>query len=233
MKIICIIPARGGSKGVPRKNVKPLLGIPLIGHSIKAAFQSRCFDRTLVYTDDQKIVEVAKTFGAEVPFMEPAELAQDNSPVVEAIRYALKQLKENENYTSDYITLIQSTSPLLSSSDIQGAVSLLKKHPEADSLVTVVEVVNYAPEKIKKFDGDYLVGYSGEKEGDIKQRHQLPQSYRRNSALYVSKREIWESGKTLGDKVLGYIMPVNRSVDIDTEYDFHLAEFILKNGYNK
>jgi N-acylneuraminate cytidylyltransferase/CMP-N,N'-diacetyllegionaminic acid synthase len=233
MKILCIIPARGGSKGVPHKNIKPLLGVPLIGYSIKAAFQSHCFDRVFVYTDDQEIVRVAKSFGAEVPLMEPSELAQDNSPIVEAIRYALTQLKEKENYVSDYVALIQPTSPLILPSDIKGAVSLLEKHPEADSLATVVEVVNYAPEKIKKFDGDYLISYSGENEGNIKSRHELVPAYRRNGALYISKREIWESGKTLGDKVLGYIMPLNRSVDIDTEYDFHLAEFILKNGYNK
>src|SRR3989344_1610132 len=139
MKVLGVITARGGSKSIPRKNIKDLAGKPLIAYTIEAAHKSGVFDRVILSTDDQEIADVAKRFGCEVPFMRPAELAEDTTPHLPVMQHAVRWLKENQGYESDYVAILQPTAPLRQSFHFKEALELLKRL-EADSVVSVIEI---------------------------------------------------------------------------------------------
>ena len=153
-KIIAIIPARGGSKGVPRKNIKLLNGKPLISYSIRAALKSKFIDRVIVSTDDKEIAEIAKRYKAEVPYLRPAELAQDTSPTLPVLQHAVKYLEEKENYKTDLIVLLQPTTPLILASDIDSAIKQLIK-TKTNSCVSICEI-SERPEWMYIFKGNKI-----------------------------------------------------------------------------
>jgi N-acylneuraminate cytidylyltransferase len=138
MEILALIPARGGSKSIPHKNIKPLAGIPLISYSIAAAKQSERVTRTIVSTDDEEIAHIARSFGAETPFLRPAEFAQDNSLDLPVFTHALRWLEEHEKYHPEIIVQLRPTSPLRPPDCVDAAIEILLDHPEADSVRGVI-----------------------------------------------------------------------------------------------
>lgn len=225
-EILAIIPARGGSKGVPRKNVRELNGKPLIGYTIEAAKKSNKVSRVVVTTEDIEIATVSKEYKAEVPYLRPDELSQDNSPTMECILHMLNYLEKTEGYVPDYVLLLQCTSPLRNYSHINEAIDKLL-NSDYDSIVSVCEAeVN--PYWANIFEGDKLK-YFIEEGRKITRRQELPNVYRMNGAIYLIKTEVLKKQKTFEpEEVMGYIMDSYSSVDIDTEMDFKIAEAIIK-----
>lgn len=229
-KILAIIPARGGSKGVPRKNIKDLNGKPLIAYSIDVAKESKYIDRIVVSTEDEEIAEVSKKFGAEVPYLRPLKLAKDDSPTVDCIINMVTWLKENENYIPDYVCLLQCTSPLRESKDIDGTIEKAIGE-NVDGAISVCEAeVN--PYWTNIFDDDKLK-YFIEEGKKITRRQDLPKVYSMNGAVYVMKTDVLLDKKTFEtDNITGYVMSSENSIDIDTNLDFKFAELLMKEREN-
>ena len=226
MEIVAIIPARGGSKGVLRKNIKLLNGNPLITYSIKAAQNSQYINKVVVSTDDKEIMETALQYNASVPYLRPFELSTDDASTVDVIIHMVKYLINVENYIPDYVCVLQCTSPLRTSADIDNSISLLLSR-NVDGLVSVCES-EINPYWTNIFDGERLK-YFIEKGKTITKRQDLPKIYRNNGAIYLVKTEVLLSEKSLEPKnITGYIMPIDRSIDIDTELDFKIAELIME-----
>lgn len=224
-KILAIIPARGGSKGISRKNLRDLKGKPLIAYTIEEAKKSKYIDRVIVSTEDEEIASVSRGFEAEVPILRPKEFAQDNSPTVDCVIHMVNWLKENEEYKPDYVCLLQCTSPLRTFEDIDGAIEKIIS-TDMDGVVSVCESeVN--PYWTNVFDGDRLK-YFIEEGRQITRRQDLPKIYRMNGAVYIVKTEELIRGRTLEpSKITGYIMDSEKSVDIDNIEDFLLAEILI------
>lgn len=227
LKVLAIIPARGGSKRVPRKNVRDLCGKPVIAYTIEAALESSVFSRIIVSTDDDEVAGVAKRLGADVPFMRPPELAQDDTPGIEPVLHAVCWLDEHERYRPDYVMLLQPTSPLRTAKDIEAAVQLAQKK-QADSVVSVCSVDQH-PYWMKQIteDGrlvDFLL-----LDRAYTRRQDLPSVYALNGAIYLARREVLLKQQTFyTDRTYAYIMPPERSLDIDIPWDLYLADLILK-----
>lgn len=232
-KILGIITARGGSKGVPGKNIKELAGKPLIAYSIEAAGASGVFDRIILSTDDEKIAEVAKRYGCEVPFMRPADLATDTTPHNPVVRHAVMWLKEHENYMPDSVMILQPTAPLRTAAHIREAVAMFETSG-ADSVVSVAEIPShYHPQwQFTVDEGNRMAIFTGEKFSQIVRRRQdLPKTYTRNGAIYLvnAARLLDPTEENLyGNHVAAYIMKPEESVNIDTMEDWEKAEQILK-----
>lgn len=227
-KILAIIPARGGSKGVPRKNIKMLAGKPLIAWTIEEAKKSKYIDMCIVSTEDQKIKSVAEKWGGNVPFMRPIELAQDDTPGIEPVLHAIKMLS---GY--DFVVLLQATSPLRTVEDIDGAIAYcLDKSYE--SCVSVTEVEHspywmYQMDKQKHLQPILKI----EKEKSY-QRQKLPKVYQLNGAVYVASVDCVQRERSfIGAETLGYVMPQERSYDIDTMMDFQVAEVLMQKRLEK
>lgn len=226
-KILAVIPARGGSKGVPRKNIKPLEGKPLIAWTIEEAKKSKYIDRLVLSSEDQEIIEVAKSYGCKVPFVRPAELAQDDTPGIDPVLHALEQLP---GY--DIVVLLQPTSPLRTVQDIDGGLDFFEKH-QASSCVSVSEV-SKSPYWMYKLDDNLVLQRLLEKDQMITRRQDLPKVYVPNGALYAIKVDYlvnYKSFYTHG--TLGFVMPRERSYDIDDEMDFIVCETLLERKLNE
>jgi len=230
MDVLAIITARGGSKGLHRKNVLPLGGKPLMAWTISAALQSTAISRTIVSTDDEELTEVAKSWGAEVPFMRPAELAMDDSGHVAVVEHAIHWLERHEKVCPEYVMLLQPTSPLRTAEDINSAVQLAKEH-QAVAVVSVTRTKHH-PHLSKQVLGDgTLVGFLPGDTTDLR-RQALSPAYALNGAIYLISRESFLYHRTFfPPETFAYIMPAERSIDIDSSWDFHLAELILENAY--
>ena len=231
-KILGIITARGGSKGIPGKNIKELAGKPLIAYTIEAAQRSDVFDRIILSTDDEDIAEVARLHGCAVPFMRPAELATDTAPHNFVVQHALRWLKDNENYYADYVMILQPTAPLRTSQHIREAVALFESG-HADSVVSVSEILaHYHPRWQFNIDKDkHMAIFTGERFSQIVRRRQdLSKTYTRNGAIYLFKTALPDSTDLnfYGDDVVAYIMKPEESINIDTMEDWNEAEEILK-----
>jgi len=229
MNILALIPARGGSKGIPRKNLAQLCGRPLITWTIAAARSASCITRIVVSTDDGEVSRVARENGAEAPFLRPAELATDTTPGIEPVIHAVEWLDANERYQPDLVMLLQPTSPLRTSADIQASVELFNKSG-ADAVVSVTEAEHH-PYWMKRFGpGGRLEDFV--RLGEVPARRQdLPPAYALNGAIYLIKREVLLSGRTLFPAdTAGYVMPRERSLDIDSLLDLRVAGLLLQDG---
>lgn len=227
-RVLAIIPARGGSKGVPRKNIKALNGKPLIAYTIEAAKSSKYIDKIIVSTEDEEIKDISLKFGAEIPFFRPEELATDKSPSIDAILYTINRLKEEHNYLPDYVCLLQCTSPLRNGNHIDEAFLKLKE-TNMDAIVSVCEAeVN--PYWSNVFKGNKLE-YFLEAGKNLTRRQDLPEVYRMNGAIYIVKTEVLLEKHTFEpENTTGYIMGNIESIDIDNEIDFIIAELLIKNN---
>jgi len=227
-KVLVIIPARGGSKGIPGKNIKLLCGKPLIAYVITSALQSTLISRLIVTTDDIKIARVAKRYGAEVPFMRPAHLAQDATPMPPVIQHALNYLEKNEGYRPNIVVVLQPTSPLVRPSDIDNSIKKMLKD-NADSCVGVCEA-SEMPELMYRIGGGgkiYPIIKPALKKGW--RRQDIQRTFFLNGALYVSKRDnITKEHIRNKNNTVAWVMPAERSVDIDDAADFKLAEKLIK-----
>lgn len=225
-EILAIIPARGGSKGVPKKNIKPLNGIPLIGYTLQEAKKSKYISRVVVSTDDEEIAQVSKSYHGEVPYLRPKELSTDTSSTADCIVHMINYLKDKENYMPDYICLLQCTSPLRTYEDIDGSIEKLLP-TEFDGVISVCEAETN-PYWTNIFQKDKLK-YFIEEGRNITRRQDLPEVYRYNGAIYIIKTDIFMKEKTFEtDNITGYVMSSYNSVDIDTLMDFKIAELFMK-----
>ena len=224
--VLALIPARGGSKGVPRKAVRPLAGKPLIGWTIEAALACPDLERVVVTTEDTEIMAVSREFGAEVPFRRPAELAGDTTPGIEPVVHALDWLAQHEGYRPDWVLLLQPTSPLRTAGDISAAVALAGAR-DADSVVGVTEADPH-PLWTKALDDDGLLREWLPDDGGHTRRQDLPPLVALNGAIYLTRRDVLLARRSwYGDRTAAYVMPPERSLDIDTPWDFHLAELVM------
>ena len=222
MSLLALIPARGGSKGIPRKNIKPLAGKPLIAWTIDAAKQASCLERLIVSTEDEEIASVACGLGADVPFMRPAELAADETPGIAPVLHAIKQMPEYE-----WVLLLQPTSPLRSAEDINGIWQFCQER-RAPTAVSVCEVGKHPYWMYMQNDFGQLQPFIAGRP-DITRRQDLPSAYALNGALYLARTEwLLERRNFIGAETLGYIMPQERSLDLDTTQDWCLAEYLIK-----
>ncbi len=226
---IGLITARGGSKGIPHKNIRPLAGKPLIAWTIQAAEQSRMLSRTIVSTDDPEIADVARQWGAEVPFMRPPELSQDDSPHRGVVLHALEWLESETASPPDYLMLLQPTSPLRTAEDIDGAIALAKEK-DADSVISVCPTPHH-PYLSKAISPDgHLLDFIERPDGYLP-RQTLPPAYALNGAIYMVRRSVLlERDDWYTERTFAYVMPPERSFDIDTPWDLHLVDLILRNA---
>ncbi len=222
--MIALIPARAGSKGLAQKNIKPLAGKPLIAHTIEQALAAEQVSQVVVSTDDERIAEVAKKYGAEVPFLRPAELAQDDSLAVDAYQYTLKKL-EKETAPIDSVIILQPTSPLRQSADIDAAIELYK-NKKADSVIGyTLENHPIIWHKYIKEDGSFEDIFDADL---MMNRQEINKpSYYPNGAIFVLSRECINRRNFYTSKSYAYVMPRERSVDIDTLDDFEYVEFLI------
>lgn len=234
-EILAVIPARGGSKGIPRKNIKLFAGYPLISYSIAAALQSKYVTRTIVSTDDEEIAGVAREWGAETPFLRPSELAQDQTTDLPVFRHTLEWLKKNENYTPDLVIQLRPTSPIRPRACVDEAVELLLAHPEADSVRGVVPS-GQNPHKMWRLHGENqpmtpLLAVEGIAEPYNAPRQILPPTYWQTGHIDVIRlRAIFEQGSMSGSKILPYLIDPRYTVDIDTPFDWMRYEWLVRNG---
>ena len=223
-KFIAVIPARGGSKGLPRKNIRLLAGKPLIAYSIEAALKSKYIDRVIVSSEDEEIAEISRRHGAEV-VERPMELATDTAPTEPALEHVVKWLKEYEDYKTDIIVLLHPTSPLRTSEHIDEALDIFL-NSNYDSLLSVCPSHAFIWKMGEA--GVYPINY------DFKnrpRRQDKEPEYRENGAIYITKYKILMGNHNiLGGKIELYIMPEECSIDIDTEFDLWLCEQLLKRG---
>jgi len=224
--VLGIIIARGGSKGLPRKNVLALAGKPLIAYTIEAALQARKIDRLIVSTDDVEIAEVSRQYGAEVPFMRPAELAGDDATVFPVLKHAMAWLQDHHGYVADYVLLLQATSPLRRPDDIDGSIAVAERE-EADSLISVYPIVH--PDGIIRLTEDGRIHDFDNQARQITRRQNVSPAYMINGAIYLMKWSLLlESDSFIGERTYVYAMSAERSLDIDTASELHLADLILR-----
>lgn len=222
--VLAIIPARGGSKGIPRKNIKLLAGKPLIAWTIEEAKKSKYIDRLVVSTDSEEIAEIAKAFGADVPFIRPAKFAADSSPSWEAIIHALKWFEVNENRGYPVFCLLQPTSPFRNVKHIDEAIQKFFSSEKVRSLVSVCESIKTPFWTQTVSPEGYLEPLIQSKKQYLR-RQDLPKTFDVNGALYIADTDAYLNSKSfLGEKTAFYEMDQYSSIDIDTEIDFILAE---------
>lgn len=227
--ILGIIPARGGSKGIPRKNVRLLAGRPLIHYTFTAARASRLLTRTILTTDSLEIAQLGTEAGVEVPMIRPARLAADDTPMRAVIGQALDWLAGGEGYVPDLVVILQPTAPLRAAEHIDQAIELLLTS-DADSVVSVTPVPgHYNPHWQFRIEDGLLRTFTGEPlTGIITRRQELPVTYTRNGAVYCFRRVAWEeTGSIYGTRCLPYVMPPDLSVNVDTMDDWSQAEAFL------
>ena len=229
MNILAIVPARGGSKGIPGKNMVDLNGKPLMQYTFDAAKESKYIDRILLSTDDEKFAEFGRSQGIEVE-MRPEELATDTAVMKDVINYHLDRLAE-KGYTPDIFILLQPTSPLRTAQHIDEALKLLIEDETADAIVSVMDMPHqYLPMKIMKLDDSGALKFYQEDGEKYTTRQALPHLYARNgAAIYAVYTDVYrKTGSLYGTRCLPYVMEEEDSVDIDKPFDLFLADCILK-----
>jgi CMP-N,N'-diacetyllegionaminic acid synthase len=221
---LAIIPARGGSKRLPQKNILKLAGKPLIAWSIEAGLQSKYIDKVLVTSDDDSILKIAKEYGSDI-LKRPQELAGDTASSIDAIIHAI----ENSD-TYDFIVLLQPTSPLRDAKDIDGAIEYLLEK-EADGVITVCEM-EHSPLWCNKLPEDNNMEKFLKDEEKDRRSQDLQQYYRLNGAIYIAAKKSILQERTffLSKNIYAYIMSQEKSVDIDTKLDFQFAQFLMNQG---
>jgi CMP-N-acetylneuraminic acid synthetase len=227
MRVLGLIPARGGSKGIPRKNIRPLGGKPLLQYSAEAALASQRLARVILSTEDEEIAKVGLECGLEVPFLRPAELAEDTTPTLPVVQHALGWL-EREGERFDAICLLQPTNPFRRAEHIDACIDLLEKSG-ADSAVTVLPVpAEYNPHWVYFQDESGGLRLSTGEETPIARRQALPPAFHREGSVYVTRRKIvMDENSLYGKHVVGYLMEADSSVNIDNQEDWERAVAML------
>lgn len=230
MQYLGIIPARGGSKGVPRKNVKDLGGIPLIAYTIRTALESN-LTKVIVSTDDEEIANIAQKFGAEVPFLRPQYLSDDISKSIDVAKHGLLEIEKINRKSYDAVMYLQPTTPFRNIEDINSSIILLNSNSKADSVISVVDVEGHHPARMKYIENGLLIDPEFCEKSENQNRQELRPMFIRNGAIYLTKRETILQGSFKGKVCLANIMPPNRSVNIDNEEDFEYAKWIINKKF--
>jgi N-acylneuraminate cytidylyltransferase len=235
-EILAIIPARGGSKGIPRKNIRDFAGYPLIAYSIAAALQSEMVTRTIVSTDDEEIASVARQWGAETPFLRPAEFAQDNTTDLPVFVHALKWLAENENYQPEVVIQLRPTSPIRPRDCVDSAVRILLAHADADCVRGVV-TAGQDPHKMWRLPGGEnapmtnLLDVSGIVEPYNAPRQVLPPIYWQTGHIdAIRPATILSKGSMSGDVIYPLVIDQRYTIDLDNLYDWAKSEWLTTFG---
>lgn len=225
-KILAVIPARGGSKGVPRKNIRNFFGKPLIAWTLEEAKKSKYIDRVIVSSEDDEIINVAKKFGGDVPYIRPKQLATDFSSGIDPVLHAIEEIPEY-----DYIILLQTTSPLRIVEDIDKCIEKMIRN-NVPACVSVSKTEK-SPTWMFSLENNNLLNPLIKNTNNSARRQDLPEFYNLNGAIYIAEKEWLTAKKTfLTSETIAYIMPQNRSYDIDTENDFIICEFLMSKRYN-
>jgi len=229
-QILGLIPARGGSKGIPLKNIHPLAGRPLLAYTCQAALKSKMLSRVILSTDHKKIASVGERYGVDVPFLRPRKYSLDTSPSIDVVTHALKWLADEEKWIPDIVVLLQPTSPLRRSKHIDEAVELFISE-QVDTVVSVIKVPHqFSPYSIQKLEDGLLKDYYQDELGfDRYRRQNMPILYARNGpAILVSSGSVIKKCNGFyGDTILPFIMEEEDSIDIDNTFDLQLAECML------
>ncbi|MCX5695198.1 MAG: acylneuraminate cytidylyltransferase family protein [Candidatus Omnitrophica bacterium] len=225
--VLALIPARGGSKGLPGKNIRLLLGKPLISWSIEQALGSRYIDKVVVSTDSTKITGIARHYGAEVPFRRPKKLASDNAKSMDVILHAIN-FYESRGHIFDIIVFLEPTSPLREIEDIDKAIEILMTNQKAESIVGVAKLESAHPEFLVKLKKGFLEPYLN-KAYKVFRRQEVEELYFFEGSLYIAYAESLKNKKTFyHNKTLAYIVPKWKSFEMDDYTDFIIIEAILR-----
>lgn len=226
--LLAVIPARGGSKGIPRKNVRDFLGKPLLAWTIETAAKSGVFNRIVLSTEDEEIARIGREYGAEVPFLRPSELAQDTTPTAPVVRHAMEWFRDHEGWVPDFVAVLEPTSPLRRPFHVKEAAEILVSR-DADSVASISEVPHhYSPCKALVLGSDNtLAGVGGTHVRDMVHRRQdLPVHYTFNGLWFSCRADLlWRDPPTLwGNRIVGYLVEPKYSVDLDRPEDWVAAE---------
>ncbi len=234
IRVLGIIPARGGSKGIPKKNIVSLGGRPLISYTIHAAKESKLLDACIVSTDDPKIASIARSYGADVPFLRPKRFAKDLSPDIEFLIHGLSWVKKYRGWNPEIIVILQPTSPSRSGRDIDEVIRAMQKN-RCDSIRTVIDPSPYNPFKMWHFTKKkellmrpVLPTKRFSQLGTDVPRQLLPKYYLQVGLVYATKAKCIEKGKVWGPRMCGYIIPSEKFTDIDTPKDLKRAGELIK-----
>ncbi len=226
-----LIPARGGSKGIPRKNLAPLLGKPLLSYTCDAATGSQLLSRIVLSTDDEEIADVGRSDGVEVPFRRPSQISRDDTPSIAVVRHAIEWLETHESWQPDVVVLLQPTSPLRTSQHIDDVVAMIRPD-SVDTVVSVVEVPHrFNPYSVMRSSSGYLEHYIPDPlPFDRYRRQALPAFVARNGpAVLVTRRDVLvQRHRFYGDVIRPYPMSRLDSLDIDEEFDLVCAAAALE-----
>jgi len=226
MIILAIIPARGGSKGIKDKNIAPLAGKPLIAHTIEAALQCNALDDVIVSTDSEKIAECATNYGVDVHALRPAWLAGDEAKSIDVIHYEVDQFEQRNQITIDAVLLLQPTTPLRTVDDIQQSIEIFETCG-ARSLISCYNATHVHPKIMYTLHEDTFIPYLNNESVGLR-RQEFEDVYVRNGAIYISKRDlVMNEGRVVCDAPAAYIMPRERSINIDEPFDLEWAEWAL------
>lgn len=233
MRVLGIIPARGGSKGVVRKNIRTLAGKPLLAYTAESSLSSTFLSHTILSTDDAEIAEIGRSLGLAVPFIRPPELAQDETPTFPVVLHALIAM-EAVGEQFDAVCLLQPTNPLRNSADIDTCISLLETSG-ADSVVSILPVPDtFNPKWVYWCTSEGKLELSSGEREPVSRRQELPRAFHRDGSVYVTRRNVlFEHGNLYGIDVRGYEMDAERSVNIDTQDDWETAVRAMQNGIAK
>jgi CMP-N-acetylneuraminic acid synthetase len=233
-EVLAIIQARGGSKAIPGKNIKPLAGKPLIAWTILQAQKSKLITRLIVSTDDNQIASISKKYGAEVPFLRPKKYATDRAKSLGVLQHALNWLAKNEDYQPDLVVQLKPVNPLRRAQHIDKCIQTFLKSKNIDSVITVTETPAHPLKSWKFKAAKFLTPFVPESVYHIKEaaklpRQMLPPAFVNNSCVHViSPQTILKKNSTLGTQVKGVVMSQADSINIDTQLDFALAEILIK-----
>lgn len=226
--ILGVIPARGGSKSVPHKNLAPLNGKPMLVYTIEAAQNSHLLTHFVVSSEDEKIIQVAKQYGAPAPFVRPAELATDEAPSLPVVQHAVREMEARLGVVFEYVVLLQPTSPLRTGADIDTALEKLIR-TGADSVVSVVRIAHHHPARMRFIENDLLVQLPMGEPKELQRRQDLPPVYIRNGAIFATRRSVvMGENSFLGKVSRPYLMPESRSANVDTKFDFLVVEVMMQ-----
>jgi CMP-N-acetylneuraminic acid synthetase len=236
LKVLGVITARGGSKGIPGKNLKPLAGKPLLAYTVDCARDAGVFDRVILSTDDDAIAEYARRLGCEVPFMRPAPLAQDETPHLPVMQHAVQSLMDADGYDADVVVILQPTSPLRRPEDIRTAVTLLAS-TDADSALSVSEVpAHFHPLRMLRVDADRraVLYFSGEPVAQrVNRRQDMAPAWVMNGAVYAFRPQVLAAAEPslYGQRTVAFAMPEPFGLSIDTPEDWAHAEDAVRHHH--
>ena len=232
LNVLGVIGARSGSRGIVHKNIQLLAGKPLLAWITEAAKASPYVSRLIISTDSPEYAELAKKYGAEAPFLRPAELATDSMPDFDYLYHAATWLRDNEGWQADIVLRLPPTTPLCRTEHIDACVQLLLDDPQADSSRTITPASKH-PYKLWRADGDYIEPFlseefTGLKDAHNRPRQSFPQAYQHVDVIALRWSTLVENKAMAGDRVRYHVIPQTDAIDIDSEIDFMIAEALLK-----